>query len=244
MSDAKFRSIAGNHAIRELLQTHPKSIRAAWLTQRWESSAELREFHKLLTAKKIKIEIKSDNKLEEVCRSHQGAILQADPLKEFDLAELKDLRTATVLVLDGLEDPHNLGAILRTSWLLGVKAILVPQDRAVGVTATVHKIACGGVEHVPVITCNQFAKPIEQLKEMGFWVFGLSHEAKTNLHNWKAHEKVVWCIGAEEKGLRTTTERLCDELVQIPQLSAAASFNASVAAAIALSETHRQHSSL
>lgn len=244
MSESKLRSIAGNHAIKEILSVRPRTVRAAWLTQRWESSADLREFHKILTANKIKVEIKPDNKLEEICRSHQGAILQADPQKEFDLAQLKEATTATVLLLDGLEDPHNLGAILRTSWLLGVKAILVPQDRAVGLTATVHKIACGGVEHVPVITCNQFAKPIEELKEMGFWVFGLSHKAKTTLHSWKAHEKVVWCIGAEEKGLRTTTERLCDELVQIPQLSAAASFNASVAAAIALSETHRQHSSL
>lgn len=244
MTDTKLRSIAGHHAIREILNARPKSVRTAWLTQRWESSAELREFHKIMLANKTKIEIKSDSKLEEICRSHQGAILFADPLKEMEISFLNDFAIATVLVLDGLEDPHNLGAILRTSWLLGVKAILVPNDRAVGLTATVHKIACGGVEHVPVISCNQFAKPIEELKEMGFWVFGLSHKSKTTLYNWKAHEKVVWCIGAEDKGLRTTTEKLCDELVGIPQLSAAASFNASVATAIALSETQRQHSEL
>ncbi len=241
MSDQKLRSIAGHHAIREVLNTRPKSVRSAWLTQRWESSAELREVQKTLTARKIKVEVKSDAKLEEVCRSHQGAILFAEPFKESELSFLREHTTASVLVLDGLEDPHNLGAILRTSWLLGVKAILVPNDRAVGLTATVHKIACGGVEHVPVISCNQFAKPIEELKEMGFWVFGLSHKAKTDLYNWKAHEKIVWCIGAEDKGLRSTTEKLCDELISIPQLSASASFNASVATAIALSETRRQH---
>ena len=241
MSDQKLRSIAGHHAIREVLNTRPKAVRSAWLTQRWESSAELREFQKTLTARKIKVEVKPDTKLEEICRSHQGAILFAEPFKESELSFLREQATASVLVLDGLEDPHNLGAILRTSWLLGVKAILVPSDRAVGLTATVHKIACGGVEHVPVISCNQFAKPIEELKEMGFWVFGLSHKAKTDLYNWKAHEKIVWCIGAEDKGLRTTTEKLCDELISISQLSASASFNASVATAIALSETRRQH---
>ena len=244
MSESKLRPIAGTHAIKEALFVRPRTVRVGWLDPKWESSADLREVHKTLISHKIKIELKPPAMIEKICRSHQGAVLYADPLKEPDLSFVKESSPVTVLLLDGLEDPHNLGAILRTSWLLGIKAILLPQERAVGLTATVHKIACGGVEHVPVITCNQFAKPIEELKEMGFWVFGLSHRAKISLHSWKAHEKVVWCIGSEEKGLRTTTERLCDELVQIPQLSAAASFNASVATAIALSETHRQHSLL
>lgn len=240
----KLRPVMGNHAIRELLSVRSKSVRQAWLVGNWSSNQDLREIQKILTDKKIPIEIKNPALLEKYGRSHQGALLFADTLPEFDLNKLKDQKISKVLVLDGIEDPHNLGAVLRTAWLLGVQALLVPQDRAVGLTATVHKIACGGAEHVPVLTYANFSQPLEQLKEMDFWVFGLSHKASTSLTKWKCPEKVVWCVGAEDKGLRTTTEKLCDDLVSIPQLSASASYNASVAVAIALSESFRQQQSL
>jgi 23S rRNA (guanosine2251-2'-O)-methyltransferase len=115
-----------------------------------------------------------------------------------------------------------------------------PEDRSVGLSPTVHKVACGGVEHVPFEQYSQFHPKLEELKKQGYWVFGLSHKAEKNLFEIKIPEKVIWVLGAEDKGLRTTTERVCDELVCLPQADAAASYNVSVAAGMTLIETLRQ----
>lgn len=231
----------GHHAIKEAFNVSPKGLRELWLKQGWESSQELRDYEKIAREKQIKIHVKSPSFLDRLCASHQGAAVLKEGQPQWQ-ESTKNI--STVLMLDGIEDPHNLGAILRTSWLMSVDGILIPEERAVGLTPTAHKVACGGVEHVPVESHVNFSVPIESLKEKGFWVFGLSHKAKKSVFEMKIPEKIVWAIGAEDKGLRITTERLCDELVSIPQATNAASYNASVAAAMALAETYRQHLSL
>lgn len=235
-----WRVIAGHHAIREAFAVSKGAAEELWLQAGWESSGELREWAELAKHSKIKVEIKSESILERLCHSHQGAVLLVSARPELDYLALSEKNRSIFVFLDGIEDPHNLGAIFRTSWLMGVDGIFVPEDRAVGLTATVHKVACGGVEHVPLVQDNQFAAAIERLKTEGYWVFGLSHKAEKSIYEFKLPEKVVWMIGAEDKGLRTSSERLCDELVSIPQVAAAASYNASVAAAMALAETYRQ----
>ncbi len=235
-----WRQVTGSHAISELMNTHPKSVQVVLLQSNWRSSAELRALSEQLEAKKIKIEEKSEQQLQEISRSHQGAVAFSDLNLEFDYQNYDWGTNGMVLALDGVEDTHNLGAIIRTSWLMGVNGVIIPEDRAVGLTATVHKVASGGVEHVPIHRTNQFATPFETLKKAGFWVFGLSHKAEKTIYDMNIPEKVIWVLGAEDKGLRTTTEKACDELVSIPQLSPNASYNVSVAAALALGETKRQ----
>lgn len=235
-----WRIVAGTHAIAEVLKIRPRQVKSLWLRQGWESSNELREFEKLAQAQRITLEVKPESLLERFCGSHQGAIALVDGAPRLDFGGLESFDHSIVLMLDGLEDPHNLGAIVRTSWLVGAHGIFIPEDRAVGLTATAHKVACGGAEHVPVESVVNFSSPVEQLKQQGYWVFGLSHKAKKSLFDLQLPEKIVWAVGSEDKGLRVTTERLCDELVSIPQLSAAASYNASVATAMALTETLRQ----
>ncbi len=234
-----WRIVVGHHALREAFKVFPKTNRELWLKTGFETSPELREFEEMAQKAKIKIQIKSEATLDRFCSTHQGAALLKEGQPQWDDSVVKDF--STFLVLDGIEDPHNLGAILRTSWLMQVDGIFIPENRAVQLTPTVHKVACGGAEHVPVQTCVNFAPTTEKLKEQGFWIFGLSHKAEKTIFDFKLPEKIVWAIGAEDKGLRSTTERLCDELVSIPQISNAASYNASVATAIALSETFRQH---
>lgn len=234
------RIVIGTHAILEAIATNPKSCRELWLKVGWESSQDLKKIQAELRPHGISPVLKADTVLDRLGSSHQGAALFMSSAPEIDWSEIHRAAEATLLVLDGIEDPHNLGAILRTSWLMGVKGVVIPEDRAVGLTATVHKVACGGAEHVPLEKTTNFASPLEELKKQGYWIFGLSHEGKRSLFDLQIPEKVVWCIGAEDKGLRTTTERLCDELVSIPQVSAAASYNASVATSIALTETLRQ----
>lgn len=238
----EWRTVTGTHAISELMQIRPKSIQMAWLKQGWESSQDLKELAQQLKARNIKFEVKPAGFLDKFASSNQGAILFSNQRPEINWPALEQETYARMMVLDGLEDPHNLGAILRTGWLMGMGGVLIPEDRSVGLTSTVHKVACGGAEHVPVEAHVNFTNPIEDLKKKGFWVFGLSHLGERSIFDLNIPEKVVWCVGSEDKGLRSTTERLCDELVQIPQASAAASYNASVAAAIALTETIRVHS--
>lgn len=237
-----WRTVIGFHAIREILQVSPTAIEQVWIRQGWEDSQELKDLHRQLQSKNLKIEEKPVGLMDKVMPSHQGVAVFAGTTPQMNWSQIEQDKKSILLVLDGLEDPHNLGAILRTSWLMGVSGALTPEDRSAGLTSTVHKVACGGVEHVPVERTTNFSKPIERLKKQGYWVFGLSAEGKQDLFDLKIPDKIVWCIGSEGKGLRTTTERLCDELVRIPQLSNAASYNASVATAIALTETLRQQS--
>lgn len=234
------RAVTGTHALNEVLKVRPKNITEVWFVKGWESAHDLREINEKLKVTGKTPVVKSEDAMKQICFSHQGAVFFVNKKPELGLRALADKKKSKVLFVDGVEDPHNLGAIMRTGWLTGVDVLITPDDRAVGLTATVHKVACGGVEHLPIIKENQFSQTAEELKKMGYWIFGLSHKSKKSIFDLKMPEKVAWMVGSEDKGLRTTSEKLCDELVFIPQTSAAASYNASVATAIALAETLRQ----
>ncbi len=236
------RVVVGTHAVLETLKTHTSRIQSVWLQKGFESSEDLRELEQKCRSLKISTEVRSKEQLTKEFPSHQGSVVIVEGRPRLDWEALAEKKESMVLFLDGIEDPHNLGAILRTAWLMGVDALFIPQDRSVHLTATVHKVACGGVEHVPVEIVPNFQQAVDKLKEQGFWVFGLSHKASKVLYNFKLPEKIIWMIGAEDKGLRTTTEKLCDEMAKLPQISAEASYNASVATALALGETSRQRS--
>lgn len=235
-----WRMIAGTHAIKECINVRPDSVKMAIFDRNWNSQGDLRDIYDIVKSKRITIEERSSADLEKVCYSHQGCVIYSSYMPDFDVREQTWAHNSLIVALDGVEDPHNLGAVLRTSWLTSAAGLIIPSDRAVGLTATVHKVACGGVEHVPVLVTQNFAEAFKPLKEAGFWVFGLSHKAKKTIYDLKVPEKVVWVLGAEDKGMRITTERACDELVSLPQVSADASYNVSVAAGMALAETKRQ----
>ena len=240
MIQKSWRQITGVHAVKEALKIHGESIKYALVQKGTTTQQDTQEILKLLKDQNVKFEERAENDLFKICPSHQGLVLFSDFNPSFDYTTAGWDEQSLVVALDGVEDPHNLGAILRTSWLMNVKGLIIPQDRAVGLTATVHKVACGGVEHVPVARINNFSDPFAKLKEAGFWVYGLSHKAKKTIYEIDYPEKVIWVLGAEDKGLRVPTERVCDELVCIPQLSPDASYNVSVATGMALSETTRQ----
>ncbi len=238
------RVVVGTHAVLEAVKSNSARIKSVWLQKGFESSEDLRELEQKCRQSKVSMEVRSKEQLTKEFPNHQGAVVVVDGRPRLDWNVLAEKKESMVLFLDGIEDPHNLGAILRTAWLMGVDALFIPQDRSVHLTATVHKVACGGVEHVPVEIVPGFQSSIDKLKEQGYWVFGLSHKASKVLYNFKLPEKIIWMIGAEDKGLRTTTEKLCDEMAKLPQISAEASYNASVATALALGETSRQHGTL
>ncbi len=235
-----WRQIAGTHAVKEALKVRPQSIKQAYVQVNLTNTPEVKELLAIFKENRIRCEERSEMELSKICAAHQGVVIFSDYNPAFDYTQKEFGDTSMIVALDGVEDPHNLGAILRTSWLMEVDGMIIPQDRAVGLTPTVHKVACGGVEHVEIARINNFTEPFEALKEAGFWVYGLSHKATKSIYDIKYPEKVIWVLGAEDKGLRTTTERICDELVSIPQASADASYNVSVATAMALAETKRQ----
>lgn len=241
IQDKDLRIVIGTHAVNEVFAVRPKAIKSLWIKAGWESSGDLKEIMALAKKYNIKVEERSEQALEKFGPSQQGAALFVSESPQLKMKVLAKLQESIVLILDGIEDPHNLGAILRTGWLIGVNGVLIPKERAVGLTPTANKVACGGAEHVPVDAVTNFSVPIEELKKQGYWVYGLSPRGSKSIFELNLPEKVVWAIGAEDKGLRVTTEKLCDELVYLPQTSNSASYNASVATAMALTETLRQH---
>lgn len=231
------RLIAGTHAVMEVLKVHPKEISKAVY------SKELHPHQKgaLLEAAKrfgFSAEEKAKAVLDGLYANHQNVLVWARTRPQFEESSVKE--KSLILFLDGVEDPHNLGAITRSAWLLNVDAIYIPDNRSVDLTPTTHKVACGGVEHVPIISEVNFKSPIEHLKEIGFWVYGLSHKGKKTIFDIDLAPRTVLMLGAEDKGLRSTSETMCDELVSIPQASSEASFNVSVAAALSMYEYRRQ----
>ena len=234
------RWVVGIHSCAESLKVRARSIREVWFKQDYESSEALRELAEQAAYHKIRIEVKSPGQLDQVGSGNQGVALATTTSPELDWGDLAAPGRKVILILDGLEDPHNLGSILRTAWLTGVSGILIPEDRAVGLTPAVCKIASGGAEHVPVEAHANIATEMQRLKDIGFWIYGLSEKGERKPWEFELPEKVAWVVGSEGGGMRITTERACDELVRIPQVATGSSYNAAIAASMALAETARQ----
>lgn len=234
------RWVVGIHSCEETLKVRPKAIREIWFRQDYESSQQLRELADSAQHFKIKIHQKSPGQIDQIGSGNQGVALAVTESPELDWSTLEGEGRRLVLVCDGLEDPQNLGSIVRTAWLAGADAILIPEDRAVGLTPAVCKIASGGAEHVPVEVATNLPTEMQRLKDAGFWIYGLSEKGTRKPWDFNLPEKVAWVVGSEGSGMRITTERACDELVRIPQVASGSSYNASIAVAMALTETARQ----
>ena len=174
---------------------------------------------------------------------HQGvaASVESAPLAR-DLDEILDTlaEPALLLILDGVTDPHNLGACLRVADAMGVHAVVAPKDRAAGITPVVEKVASGAVETVPFIAVTNLARAMRELKERGVWLIGTDQDAGRDIYSLKLEGPLAWVLGAEGEGMRRLTRENCDELARIPMLGTVESLNVSVSAGICLAETRRQ----
>jgi 23S rRNA (guanosine2251-2'-O)-methyltransferase len=235
------RKIVGLHSVNEVFKIRPDKIKVVTLKRDWETNADLKEIHALATARNIPVKKTSVVEIDKICEGNQGVMIEVAGEPEFPWEDLKGDAPALVLGLDGLEDPQNLGNILRTSWLLNTKGILITESKSVGLTPTVCKIASGGAEHVGVETYNQLFQPLKQLKEQGFWVYGFSEKAEKSIWDTEFHHKCVIVAGSEMKGMRPQTIKECDELIKIPQIDAEASLNVATSISIGIAEFCRQH---
>jgi 23S rRNA (guanosine2251-2'-O)-methyltransferase len=159
---------------------------------------------------------------------------------EKELDQFLDKDNALILVLDGITDPHNFGACLRTADACGVDCVVIPKDNAVGITPVVRKVASGAVDTVPVVQVTNLVRSIKKIQEAGVWVYGAAGETDQSLYQTDLKGKTAIVMGAEEKGLRRLTRETCDVLLKIPMQGKVESLNVSVATAVFLYEVVRQ----
>jgi 23S rRNA (guanosine2251-2'-O)-methyltransferase len=174
---------------------------------------------------------------------HQGVAANYEvpaAKSEHDLADLLDADDALFLVLDGVTDPHNLGACLRSAAAAGVAAVVVPKDRAVGITPVVRRASAGAVDRVPLVEVTNLARALRELKDAAVWLTGLAGEADASLYDMDLRGKVALVVGGEGEGMRRLTREACDHLARIPMPGGMESLNVSVATGIALFEAVRQ----
>ncbi len=241
---AKLKVIYGFHAVASRLRHHPESIRELYVdTSRKDPRA--RDF--LAQAKTAGIPVRGvqADRLTGLAGTshHQGVVAQVESVElRIDLDQLIETtgKNLLLLVLDGVQDPHNLGACLRVADAMGAHAVVAPRDRAVSLSPTVAKVASGAAETVPYITVTNLARTLRDLKDHGVWVVGTDDEAQEDLFGAQFQRPMAWVLGAEGGGLRRLTRENCDQLVRIPMFGSVESLNVSVAAGICLYESCRR----
>jgi len=242
----KLTKIVGLHAAQSALMYSPQKISRAWVDSE-RHDKRLETLLETLTTLDVSIEKVERKKLDKLAdgMNHQGVVLEVALPEELSENDLKVAvehlsENALFLVLDNVQDPHNLGACLRTADATGVHGIIITKDNAVGITPTVCKVASGAAETVPVYVVTNLARTLRWLKTEGVWVIGTAGEAESTLFKSDFTVPMALVIGAEEKGMRRLTREQCDFLVKLPMLGTVESLNLSVATGVLLYEVLRQ----
>ncbi len=241
----------GIHTVTALLRRSPQRIKQL-LVQHGRTDERMNALLAMAQKADIRVQRRPLSELDAAAggSSHQGVVAEIEPLATQGEGALDDLleeaasssRSAAplVLVLDGVQDPHNLGACLRTADACGVTAVIVPRDRAAGLTPVVRKVASGAAESVPFIQVVNLARTLRGLKERGLWIIGADDAADKSLYAADLTGPTVIVLGAEGEGMRRLTREHCDLLVKIPMQGAVESLNVSVATGVLLFEALRQ----
>jgi len=208
---------------------------------------KLGELLNLAIERKVHIEQLSSQKMNQKFAefTHQGVVAGAKPLAAFGESDLAFLlesskKPALILILDGVTDPHNLGACLRSADAAAVDFVIIPKDKSASITPAVSKVACGAAESVPLVRVTNLARTMTLLKEKGVWIYGAAGEAASSLYQTDCQGSIALALGAEGEGLRRLTREHCDGLFSLPMLGSVQSLNVSVATGISLYEVVRQ----
>ncbi len=236
----------GLHAVQAALDYSPKTINQAWVDAQRQDK-RLQQIIDHLRDLGIEPEQADRKRLDKLAdnNNHQGIVIKVDmptELSEHDLQTAVENLTATALflVLDNVQDPHNLGACLRTADATGANGVIVTKDNATGITPTVCKVACGAAETIPVYQVTNLARTLRWLKEHGVWVMGTADDAEQTAYQTDLNLPLALVLGAEGAGMRRLTREQCDVLIRLPMLGTVESLNVSVAAGVLLYETVRQ----
>ncbi|ASY80708.1 MULTISPECIES: 23S rRNA (guanosine(2251)-2'-O)-methyltransferase RlmB [Pectobacterium] len=237
--------IYGIHAVKALLERDPQRFLEVFILK-GRDDRRLQSVIADLEAQGIVIQVANRQWLDKQAEDavHQGIVAKVKEGRKYqenDLpAMLDNLETPFLLILDGVTDPHNLGACLRNADGAGVHAVIVPRDRSAQLNATVKKVACGAAETVPVISVTNLARTMRLLQERNIWIVGTAGEADHTLYQSKLTGPLALVMGAEGEGMRRLTREHCDELISIPMAGSVSSLNVSVATGVCLFEAVRQ----
>lgn len=231
--------IYGKNVVREKLNTDDKIVKA-YISNKFKEQ----EIIDKLKERKVKLNFVDNNILDKkVDGLHQGIILEIDDVKTYTLEEfltsIKNVTNPRIVMLDHLEDPHNFGAIIRTSEALGIDGIIIPSDRSVGITPTVIKTSAGAIEYIKIVRVSNLQVAIKKLKENNFWIVGTDMEG-TDYTKIDYNMPVCLIIGNEGKGMSKVIRNNCDFIATIPMTGKINSLNASVSCGIILSQIVRQ----
>lgn len=240
--------IFGQHAVRTALKRDAKRIRGL-MFQKGRRDEKAQALLELAEQQGLSVQMAPRGQMDELTAGgvHQGVIAFCIPMKSQNerfldtmLDELE--QPAFLLVLDGVTDPHNLGACLRTADAAGVHAVIAPKDKSAPLNATVAKVACGAAEAIPYVQVTNLARTLQSLQQRGIWITGTAGEAEQLVTQADMKGPMALVMGAEGKGMRRLTREHCDQLVKIPMAGEVSSLNVSVATGICLFEAVRQRS--
>ncbi len=236
--------IYGFHAIESLIKKNPEDINKIWIDEK-RKDKRVQSILKLIKENKIKHEQADRNTLNEKSKTekNQGIVAECvstENLEKVDLTELVKKEDVFILILDSIQDPHNFGAILRSANAAGIDAVIIPKNKAVGITPVVRKIASGGAENTPIIQVTNISQTIKTLKENGIWCIGAAGEAKNDIYNTDFKGKTAIVMGSEGPGIKRLIKENCDFLTKIPMKGVVESLNVSVATGVILFEAVRQ----
>ena len=242
---SQLEKVYGVHAVEALLRHHPKRVKQLWLAA-GRQDPRVQVLVDLAGQQRIAVGQKDRRELDEWAEGvHQGVVAEVSPSQVWGEAMLEELLdrhegVPLLLVLDGVTDPHNLGACLRTADAAGALAVVVPKDKSATLNATVRKVACGAAEVMPLVAVTNLARTLEKLQKRGLWVVGTAGEADQEIYQQDLRGPLVLVMGAEGKGMRRLTREHCDFLVKLPMAGSVSSLNVSVAAGVCLFEALRQ----
>lgn len=243
MSDLE--KVYGVHAVEALLRHHPKRVKQLWLAES-RHDPRVQALVELAGQFRVPVGQKDRRELDEWAEGvHQGVVAEVSPSQVWGENMLDELLEGAegpslLLVLDGVTDPHNLGACLRTADAAGALAVIVPKDKSATLNATVRKVACGAAEVIPLVAVTNLARTLEKLQKKGLWTVGTAGEAEQELYQQDLTGPTVLIMGAEGKGMRRLTREHCDYLVKLPMSGSVSSLNVSVATGVCLFEAVRQ----
>lgn len=236
--------IAGKNPVIEALKSN-RDINKIWISE-GSNKGQMQQIIKLAKESKVLVQYVPKQKIDQMVKeNHQGVVAQ---VAAYQYAELDDLfklaekkqEDPFFIILDELEDPHNLGSILRTADAAGVHGIIIPKRRAVGLTAAVAKASTGAIEHVPVARVTNLSNTIKELKERGLWIFGTDAKGSQDYRTMDGKMPLAIVIGSEGKGISRLIKESCDFLVHLPMVGHVTSLNASVAASLLIYEVYRK----
>ncbi len=238
------RLIHGFHAVTAKLRHAAEDIKEIYLLE-GRQDGRMRDLQKLAEAHGVRVMPMDAVRLDGLAGGarHQGVVARVSAQQRYLTLDdvLENLtEPALLLVLDGITDPHNLGACLRGADAAGAHAVIAPKDKAVGLNATAIKVASGAADTVPYVTVTNLARSLREMQERNIWVLGADGEAEKDIYAIDQKGAVAWVLGAEGAGLRRLTRETCDELARIPMHGSVESLNVSVASGICLFETRRQ----